>query len=549
MLTKKEWLFVSTTILMGLIILAVLHSFVVITDVPLVSLSLILLFLAQSVEMPIGGLVFNLKSFMLLYLLLYLNPETLLILSLITLLIHVGKSRTFLLRVSFEFLQGSVGVFLTKIAVTDHLKITLFAAGYFSVNLVLTTIYLKLLAKTDLKKYIRAMLIVLMLAMYSSFILTATYLFPEVKLPYLLFTTLLYVGFVVHLYYTVNAEIWHEELELEKEQITREIRNIMKLPEVLDNVSKEDIETALEKILDISCQIIGFEYSLLSVFDFRNGKVLRLAKSGLKEDEFKKLKERKPDIKETFLLMQQRFDVGGAYFIPKGSVELNKSFVYQPLEYVKLESENAWDPEDLFLVPLIYEGKTVGYISYDKPRNLLRPSKREVEFARFFSWQIVKLLSQSKYALFFTSEYEKKQPYSLLMEEISKTIELKKNFILIYIDIDHFEKINVLLGFNKGDEILKSLGEITSEEIKNLGIFSQVGDEEIILLWSKSKSDGVLLAERIIEEMKLRYDNISLSASVVKYPTDAQTFDEIIELCRTGLITAKKSGGGRVISL
>lgn len=549
MLTKKEWLFIFTAISLGSLFLLISHPFVVITDLPLLGLSLVLLFLAQSVEMPIGGLFFNLKSFVLLYLLFFLTPETLLVLSLITLLAYVNRFRIFMLRVAFEFLQISVGTFLVKIAVIDHLKIPQFALGYFSVNLVLTSTYVKFLAKTDLKKYLRAISIILVLAMYSSFILTTAYIFPEAKLSYLLFTTLLYAGFILHLYYTVNAEIWHEELELEKEQITREIRNIMRLPEVIDNLSKDDTETVLEKVLDISCQIIGFEYALLSIFDFRSGRVLRLAKSGIKDEEFKKLKENKPDLKETFVLMQQRFDIGGAYFIPKGSVELNRSFIYQPFEYVRLEADNAWDPEDLFLVPLTYEGKIIGYISYDKPKNLLRPSKREVEFARFFAWQLTKLLSQSKYALFFTSEYEKKQPYSLLMEEISKNIELRKNFILIYLDIDHFEKINVSFGFNTGDEILKSLGEITSEEIKNLGIFSQIGDEEIILLWSKSKSDGVLLAERIIEEMKIRYNMVSLSASVVKYPTDAQTFDELIEICRTGLVTAKKSGGGRVISL
>lgn len=549
MLTKKEWLFVFTSISIGLAILLMCHPFTIITDIPLVLLSLVLLLFAQSVEISIGGLFFNLKSFAILYLLLFLTPETLLVLCLITLLIYINKFRTFLLRTTFEFLQIATGVLLTKIAIIDHLRILYFALGYFFVNVILTTIYIIFLAKTDLRKYLRAITTVLILAVYSSFILTTFYLFPEAKLPYLLFTTLLYTGFIIHLYYTVNAEIWHEELELEKEQIAREIRNIMRLPEVIDNISKDDIEVGLERILDISCQIIGFEYALLNIFDFRAGKVLRLAKSGISDEEFKKLKEKKPSLKDTFVLMQQRFNIGGAYFIPKGSVELNESFIYQPLEYVKLQVDNAWDPEDLFLVPLTYEGKIIGYISYDKPRNLLRPSKREVEFARFFSWQITKLLAQSKYALFFTSEYEKKQPYSLLMEEISKNIELKKNFIMIYLDIDHFENINILLGFNTGDEILKSLSDVTSEEIKNLGIFSQISDEEIILLWSKSKSDGVLLAERIIEEMKMRYNMISISASVVKYPTDAQTFDELIEICRTGLITAKKSGGGRVISL
>ncbi|MEN3042953.1 MAG: GGDEF domain-containing protein [Fervidobacterium sp.] len=548
-MTKNEWIFILTTILIGIATLLMSQPLVVITDLPLMLLSLALIFFAQSVQISIGGLVLNLKSFALLYLLLYLTPESLLVLSLLTLLIYLNNIRTFFLRASFEFLQIAVGTLLVRFAMIDHLRILFFSIGYFFVNFILTILYVKVLAQTDLKKYLRAIAIILILSIYSSFILTMFYLFPETRLPQLLFSTLVYAGFIIHLYYTVNAEIWHEELELEKQQITREIRNIMKLPEVLDNISENPIETVLEKVLDISCQIVGFEYALLSIFDFRSGKVIRLSKSGINDEEFVKIKEKKPDIKETFVFMQQRFDIGGAYFIPKGSVDLNKTFTYKPFEYVKLESENAWDPDDLFIVPINYEGRIIGYVSYDKPKNLLRPSKREVEFARFFSWQISKILAESKYSLFFASEYEKKQPYSILMEEISKNIELKKNFVLLYIDIDHFEKVNILFGFHIGDEILKTLGEITAEEVKNLGVFSQVGDEEIILLWSKSKSDGILLAERIIEEMKVRYNMISISASVVKYPADAQTFDELIEKCRTGLVTAKKSGGGRIISL
>jgi diguanylate cyclase (GGDEF)-like protein len=179
----------------------------------------------------------------------------------------------------------------------------------------------------------------------------------------------------------------------------------------------------------------------------------------------------------------------------------------------------------------------------------MRPSKREVEFAKFFAWQITRILLDSKYSVFFLSEYKKEENYSFLMEEVSKYIETGKSFTIVYMDIDKFEKLNFALGFTVGDEILKELKSIVDEEIKNFGIFTQVGDETIIVLLGMGKSDATLLAQRIIEKLKERFPSISVSTAIVKYPADASSFDEVLEKCKMALTTSKKSGGGRIISL
>ncbi|MFN6992474.1 MAG: sensor domain-containing diguanylate cyclase, partial [Fervidobacterium sp.] len=449
---------------------------------------------------------------------------------------------------SFEVVQISLGRLLFKIAPNDFLRIILFSAGYFAVNILLTFIYIKVLAKTKLKQYVLAVFFVLILGLYSSVLVSLPYVFPEITLSNLTVFIFIYVGFFIHLYITANAIVWRQELDLEKDQLSREISNLMKLPEVLDEQT-DNLDELIEKVLNISCEIIGFEYALLNIFDFRTGKVVRLSKSGISEEDFKNLREKNVSIRETYALFQQRFDVGGAYFIPKGSITLDSDSIYYPTKYASLDSDNAWNPDDLFLVPLLYGGKIIGYLSYDKPKNLLRPTIREVQFAKFFAWHLTKILLQSYYATLFTGQVKQQQNYSNVMNEISKAIESKRNFILVYLDIDHFEKINMTLGFEKGDEILKNLSDITADELKNLGVFSTVTDEEIILMWSKSKSDGVLLAERIREEIKKKYPIVEISACVVKYPSDAENFDELIEKARTGLVTVKKSGGGRVISL
>jgi len=413
----------------------------------------------------------------------------------------------------------------------------------------LSQIFVKFLARDSISKYMLAFSLIFILGIYSSAILTVPYMFSEIKLGNLLFVTVLYAGFLAQLYYTVTAEIWHQELKLEKDQVGREIANLMKLPEVILESKKKDVDKVLSDMLALAANITGYEYALLNIFDYKANTVLRIGSYGISDEAFKNLKEKKPSLKETLLLMQQRFDVGGVYFIPKGSVDLDENYIYKPSDYTKIDSENAWDPDDLFLVPINQGGRMIGYISFDKPKNMFRPTKREIEMSKFFAWQISEVLSESKYTSLFSTNYRREQSLSKFMDELSKNIETGTSFVLAYLDIDQFKAINFKHGFEYGDEIIRELKSTISSEIKNLGIFSQIGDEFLILIWSKSKSDGILVSEKVISEIKQKFENISISAGIVKYPTDASNLEEVLDKAQTALITAKKSGGGRVISI
>lgn len=549
MLTNKELLFIFSCLAVGLMFLLLSSPLIINTDVILMLFGFVLLFFSQLVELHIGGLRFTLRAFSALYLLLFLSPESVGLLSIISLLFSTRKIKSILLRISFEFLQFSVGIFLHRHSPNDYLNIFFFALGYFAANAILSQIFVKFLARDSISKYMLAFSLIFILGIYSSAILTVPYMFSEIKLGNLLFVTVLYAGFLAQLYYTVTAEIWHQELKLEKDQVGREIANLMKLPEVILESKKEDVDKVLSDMLALAANITGYEYALLNIFDYKANTVLRIGSYGISDEAFKNLKEKKPSLKETLLLMQQRFDVGGVYFIPKGSVDLDEVYTYKPSDYTKIDSENAWDPDDLFLVPINQGGRMIGYISFDKPKNMFRPTKREIEMSKFFAWQISEVLSESKYTSLFSTNYRREQSLSKFMDELSKNIETGTSFVLAYLDIDQFKAINFKHGFEYGDEIIRELKSTISSEIKNLGIFSQIGDEFLILIWSKSKSDGILVSEKVISEIKQKFENISISAGIVKYPTDASNLEEVLDKAQTALITAKKSGGGRVISI
>ncbi|WP_448379208.1 sensor domain-containing diguanylate cyclase [Fervidobacterium sp.] len=549
-MTKKTLIFVLSLFLIGSVFLFFSKPFIFSYDIRMIITSLIAMVLAQYIEIPIGGIRFIAKPFLHLFLIPFITPETVMFLSLLTIPLTKRISwQTKFLRLVFEFLQFSVGIFLFKHALYDYLSLIYFAVGYFATNIVLSFVYIPFFTKTKLKNYLSVGFLVFLLGLYASLIVTTLYILPEAKLAYLIFTFLLYAGFLVQLYYTVTAQVWYQELKYEQDEIKREIENLSKIPAVLEELGTEDVDKVLNDLLEVSCKMIGFSAALLNLFDYKSGKVVRVAKYGIKDEDFEMLKTRQPQIKDTLVLMQSRFDSGGVYFIPKGSIDLDQTYVFKPLEYAMLDVNNAWDPDDLFLVPLVYSNKTIGYISFDKPVNGLRPAKREIELSKFFAWQFVQIVKESKYRGFFLSYYPEEATVSELMEEMSKAIEMKRTFSFMYLDIDNFDKLNLEKGYVFGDEILREIKNSLENEIKNYGLYTHMGDEFMILLWTKSKSDAMMVVQKVIENIKEKYPDVSISGAVVKYPVDADNLEGILNKAKTALSASKKSGGGRLINI
>jgi len=548
--TKKTLIFVFSLFFIGSVFLFFSKPFIFSYDIRMIIASLIAMVLAQYIEIPIGGVRFTAKPFSYLFLIPLITPETIMFFSLLTTSLTKKISwQTKIFRLAFEFLQFSVGIFLFRHAVYDYLSVVYFAVGYFATNIILNFVYITFFTKTKLKQYIGVGFLVFLLSLYASLIVTTLYILPEVKLTYLIFTFLLYTGFLVQLYYTVTAQVWYQELRYEQDEIKREIENLSKIPAVLEEQDTEDVDKVLSDLLEVSCKMIGFSAALLNLFDYKSGRVVRVAKYGIKDKDFEMLKSRQPQIKDTLILMQSRFDSGGVYFIPKGSIDLDQTYIFRPLEYTMLDVNNAWDPDDLFLVPLVYDNKTIGYISFDKPVNGLRPAKREIELSKFFAWQFVQIVKESKYRSFFLSYYPEEATVSELMEEISKALEMKRTFSFVYLDVDNFDKINLEKGYIFGDEILREIKNSLENEIRNYGLYTNIGDEFMILLWTKSKSDAMILVQKVIENIKGKYPYVSISGAVVKYPVDADNLEGILNKAKTALVAGKKSGGGRIINL
>jgi len=71
---------------------------------------------------------------------------------------------------------------------------------------------------------------------------------------------------------------------------------------------------------------------------------------------------------------------------------------------------------------------------------------------------------------------------------------------LVFLDIDHFKRINDRYGHNAGDEVIKNVVNIVKDNIQKRDLFARWGGEEFLLVFPGTQaSEARLIAERLRE--------------------------------------------------
>ena len=125
---------------------------------------------------------------------------------------------------------------------------------------------------------------------------------------------------------------------------------------------------------------------------------------------------------------------------------------------------------------------------------------------------------------------------------LSKLKETKKGAIL-FMDIDHFKKVNDTYGHEFGDYVLQELGKILKDYVRDVDIVGRWGGEEFIMILNEvSFNDAMKVAERVrkaIENYNFNGKKITISIGVSEL-TD--NFKESLEKADKALYEAKNSG-------
>ncbi|AGK98405.1 bifunctional diguanylate cyclase/phosphohydrolase [Clostridium pasteurianum] len=155
-----------------------------------------------------------------------------------------------------------------------------------------------------------------------------------------------------------------------------------------------------------------------------------------------------------------------------------------------------------------------------------------------------------------TEVYNHRYFHEALREKVTSYEKDNKPISLIFIDIDHFKNYNDLYGHQKGDEVLKIIGLLLKNNVRDGDVAARYGGEEFaIILPDTSEEDGIKIAENIrckIEETHFDGEEnqpkgkLTASIGISTFPDKAKSDVELIKSADDALYRAKFFNKNRV---
>lgn len=141
----------------------------------------------------------------------------------------------------------------------------------------------------------------------------------------------------------------------------------------------------------------------------------------------------------------------------------------------------------------------------------------------------------------------------LLTQQIEHTINLAKRnqttFAVLFLDLDHFKKINDSLGHQFGDQVLVEVAQRLKSCIREIDMTSRLGGDEFVLILEQTDARGVEVStKRILHALTQPFlvndlhFTVTCSIGIALYPEDGETFDDLIKNADSAMYHVKERG-------
>lgn len=197
-------------------------------------------------------------------------------------------------------------------------------------------------------------------------------------------------------------------------------------------------------------------------------------------------------------------------------------------------------------LPVVHKGQLKGMVTFQNllnysHENLINILEKNRTLQKEANTDGLTGLFNKRYFLRrITEEYERSKRYSLRCS-------------LIFIDIDHFKRINDGYSHQAGDYVLRIISKILQTTARRTDVLSRFGGEEFVIITPNSNPvEAAYLAHKMrvaVRDTAFSYNDdsfkITISAGVATFSSH-RTVKQIIERADTALYRAKKMGRNRV---
>jgi len=154
-----------------------------------------------------------------------------------------------------------------------------------------------------------------------------------------------------------------------------------------------------------------------------------------------------------------------------------------------------------------------------------------------------------------TGLYNRRYLDSSLERELARCAREGQQLSLMLIDLDHFKQVNDTYGHQAGDEVLKSLALMLSDQARSADVVCRFGGEEFLLVLPNMSAPSAMaraeqwrtaFAATSIEfhEFPLQ---VTLSVGIATFPGHGRSQDELIRSADRALYQAKTQGRNQVV--
>ncbi len=213
-------------------------------------------------------------------------------------------------------------------------------------------------------------------------------------------------------------------------------------------------------------------------------------------------------------------------------------------------------------LPLLSFGQTVGVLVLESAREgAFQPTDVQplesvadivataIQNARYFD-----RVRQLAYLDGLTGIFNRRYFEMRMAEEVERADRYRAGWSVVMLDIDHFKKLNDEFGHILGDEVLRQISIVISNQLRRPDIVCRFGGEEFAVLLPETTGEGAMVAaeklRRAIEEYHFTGvpRRVTLSAGVAEYPKNGKTRDDLVKAADAALYVAKQGGRNRVFA-
>jgi diguanylate cyclase (GGDEF)-like protein len=141
-----------------------------------------------------------------------------------------------------------------------------------------------------------------------------------------------------------------------------------------------------------------------------------------------------------------------------------------------------------------------------------------------------------------------------IAEEIERAKRYSAAMALIMIDIDHFKLLNDEFGHLMGDDVLRQMSTIFTQNVRKVDVACRYGGEEFAIIVPETSGDD---ASSVAQKLRKAIQNhvfpglphaITISAGIASCPANGTSRDELVKAADAALYAAKQAGRNTVVA-